>query len=129
MVARLGAKPDPRWALPGGIFVGAWIVQALSYSASGVGKLWSPSWIDGSALSLILEGPLVRPTGLADLLAALPPIVLQALTWTFLALEVMVAPLSLTAWGRPCAWGAMVKSESRRMVGDLSGWGSGSPAG
>lgn len=102
------AKPDPRWALPGGILVGAWVVQALSYSASGVGKLWSPSWIDGSALSLILEGPLVRPTGLADLLATLPPIVLRTLTWMFLALEVMVAPLSLTAWGRPCAWGAMV---------------------
>ena len=101
-------RRDPRWQLPTGIFVGAWVVQALSYSVSGVGKLWSPSWIDGSALSLVLEGALVRPTGLADLLASLPPRILQAGTWIFLGLEVLVAPLCLTSWGRKLAWSAMV---------------------
>lgn len=101
-------RRDPGWQLPAGVFAGAWIVQALSYSASGVGKLWSPSWIDGSALGIVLESALVRPTGLATLLASLPPLALQVATWTFLALEVLVAPLCLTSWGRQLAWSAMV---------------------
>lgn len=103
--------PGPRaagWQLPTVILVGAWIIQALSYSVSGVGKLWSPSWIEGSALSIVLDSALVRPSGLAPVFLGLPPPVLKLCTWGFLGLEVAFAPLSLTAWGRKYAWAAMV---------------------
>ncbi len=38
-----------------------WIVMAVGYSYSGLTKLPSPSWQDGSAVAYVLHSPLARP--------------------------------------------------------------------
>jgi len=39
----------------------AWILMAVAYAYSGWTKLVSPSWIDGTAVEMILRNPLARP--------------------------------------------------------------------
>jgi predicted DCC family thiol-disulfide oxidoreductase YuxK len=99
-------RPDPGsgWRMPQALFAAAWIVMAVSYSYSGLTKLVSPSWIDGSAIGYILENPLARPTMLRDVLLLLPGPVLRVGTWLGLALELAFAPLALMKRARPWLW-------------------------
>ena len=103
-------RTDPRggWRMPPEIYAAAWIVMALAYSYSGYTKLVSPSWVDGSALSRVLENPLARPTFLREFLLQLPPIFLSLASWSGLALELFYAPLALFRRLRPWIWLAMV---------------------
>jgi predicted DCC family thiol-disulfide oxidoreductase YuxK len=96
------------WRMPPALFAAAWIVMALGYSYSGVTKLLSPSWQDGSALLRMLGNPLGRPGGVQAVLLALPPILVQALTWSALSLELLFAPLSLIRRLRPWLWGLLL---------------------
>lgn len=96
------------WRMPPGIYFAAWVVMAIGYSYSGATKLVSPSWLDGSALSRILENPLSRPNAVRDLLASLPAVVLQVATWGALLLELLFAPLAISTYLRPLVWGAML---------------------
>ena len=84
------------------------VVLALGYTYSGVTKLVSPSWLNGSALHHVLENPLARPNALRAALLAAPPVLLQAMTYAVLALEVGFAPLCLWRRTRALAWTAMV---------------------
>jgi hypothetical protein len=90
------------------LFVAAWLLMAIGYSASGLHKLQSPSWIDGSALQRLVENPLSRPTFLSGLLTALPPFALQLATWTALFMEVSFALFALSRRTRPWIWLALV---------------------
>jgi predicted DCC family thiol-disulfide oxidoreductase YuxK len=94
--------------MPESVFRAAWIVMAVGYTYSGLTKLASPSWLDGSALRHVLENPLARPGALRDLLLALPAPALGVLTWGTLALEIAFAPLSLAARARRWLWAAML---------------------
>ncbi len=85
-----------------------WIAMAIGYTYSGLTKLTSPSWADGSALQAVLQSPLARPTMLRAWLLTLPPALLCLAAWGTLALEVSFAPLSLLARARPRLWGAML---------------------
>jgi len=89
-------------------FIAAWALMAIGYSYSGYTKLLSPSWLDGSALSYVLQNPLARPTAFRNLLLVLPPVVLRILTWAGLLLELSFAPLALARKARPWIWTAMV---------------------
>jgi predicted DCC family thiol-disulfide oxidoreductase YuxK len=82
--------------------------MAIGYSYSGVTKLASPSWLDGSALRHVLENPLARPTALREWFLALPAPLLEIATWGALALELGFAPLALVRRLRPLVWGAML---------------------
>lgn len=84
------------------------LVLALGYTYSGLTKLVSPSWLDGSALRHVLENPLARPNALRALLLAAPPALLQAMSYAVLALEVCFAPLCLWRRSRAPAWTVMV---------------------
>lgn len=107
---RARGRPDAsaEWRMPAGIFTAAWIAMAVGYSYSGLCKLGSPSWIDGSALAHVLENPLARPGALRTLALSLPPELLRASTWSVLALEIGFAPLALLRRTRPWIWGAML---------------------
>lgn len=94
--------------MPQSAFALLWILLAVGYSYSGYTKLMSPSWVDGSAFTRVLENPLARPTALRGLLLALPPVSLRIATWTALALELTFAPLALLRRARPWIWAAMV---------------------
>jgi hypothetical protein len=85
----------------------AWIVMSAGYSYSGLTKLASPSWRDGSALVYVLANPLARPNALRDLVQSWPPPVLTGATWAALTLELLFAPLALVARARPWLWLAM----------------------
>ena len=89
-------------------FIAAWALMAIGYSYSGYTKLVSPSWLDGSALSHVLQNPIARPTALRELLLALPPVLLRILTWAGLLLELSFALLALARKARPWIWTAMV---------------------
>ena len=102
------ADPGGGWRLPPALFAAAWIVMALAYSYSGYTKLLSPSWLDGTALARVLENPLARPTGVRELLLALPAPLLAAGTWGALGLELCFAPLALVRRLRPWLWLALL---------------------
>jgi hypothetical protein len=85
-----------------------WVLLAAGYTFSGITKLESPSWVDGSALTRLMENPLARDWPLRLWLLSLPPWFMQGLTWSTLALELAYLPLCLHVWTRKAAWMAMV---------------------
>ena len=96
------------WYMPLWVFRTAWILMAAGYTFSGFTKLYSPSWIDGSALRFLLENPLARPGLPRDWMLGLPPVFLALGTWSVLAAELLFAPLSLWRKTRLLVWVAMV---------------------
>ena len=79
------------WDIPKPLYVTAWILMSLGYTLSGIHKLQSPSWIDGSALKFLFENPLSRPTLMSEFLSSLPEVVLRIQTWGVLFLETSFA--------------------------------------
>jgi predicted DCC family thiol-disulfide oxidoreductase YuxK len=108
LAAKGRIDPDNGWIFDRRIFLAAWIVMSLAYTYSGYTKLLSPSWIDGSALSDVLQNPLARDTPLRLLVLSLPPIFLSLATWGGLALELGFAILALSRWSRPWIWLSML---------------------
>ena len=106
--ARGRADPGGGWRFPASIHAAAWIVMAIGYSYSGLTKLVSPSWLDGSALLHVLSNPLARPTFLRETLVALPDFLIAIATWGALGLEIAFAPLALFRRLRPWLWLAML---------------------
>lgn len=104
----LASPTDTNWKMPRMIPLSAWILLATGYTFSGVLKLNSPSWVDGSALQHVLNNPLARPGIVRDAMLALPEFFLQCLTWSTLALEILFLPLVISRRIRPWAWLAMV---------------------
>ena len=96
-----------QWQLPSMVYWTAWMLMAAGYSFSGWMKLYSPSWIDGSALFHILSNPLARPGCARDFLLALPTSWLRFLTWGTLAAELLFFPLSISQRSRMIAWCAL----------------------
>jgi predicted DCC family thiol-disulfide oxidoreductase YuxK len=103
-------RPDPAagWRMPRLIFAVTWVLMALGYAYDGYTKLINPTWIDGTGLTHLLESPLARPTRLRDLLLDSPDLLLRAVSWTALALELGFAPLALFRRVRPWLWLAVV---------------------
>ncbi len=106
--ARGRLNPSGNWRLPRSFFATAWLVMAAGYSYSGYAKLISPSWLDGSAIGRVLESPLARITPLREWLLGLPEVVLQALTWSTLGIELLALPLALIGRLRPWLWLGLV---------------------
>ena len=104
------ARVDPRggWYLPRSLWVGAWVLMAVGYSYSGLTKLDSPSWLDGTAFARVLENPLTRPGPAGELARALPAPLLVAVAYGGLAAEILFAPLALFSRTRPWIWLALL---------------------
>ncbi len=96
------------WAMPEILFWGGWLVMAAGYSASGVAKLKSAGWLDGSAFSMTLDMAYVRATPLRAIMLAMPSVFLRLGTWLVLGVELLFAPLALFAATRRLAWYAAV---------------------
>lgn len=97
-----------RWGFPASVYWTAWILLATGYTYSGLVKLGSPSWLDGSAMLHVLQNPLARPTPLRELLLELPRPILAAMTWGALGVELLALPLSFFRIGRLVSWVALV---------------------
>ncbi len=105
---RSQADPGADWRMPGELYFALWVLMALGYSYSGWTKLVSPSWLDGSAVRHVLEGPLARPGALRDALLELPAGVLRVFSYGALGLELLFAPLSLVRRLRPLLWAGLL---------------------
>ncbi len=101
-------QADLQWKMPGMALVVMWFLLAAGYTFSGVMKLGSPSWIDGSAIRDVLENPLARPGWIRDLILSTPVWMLRLATWGALALELLYLPLALFRRARSWLWIAMV---------------------
>jgi predicted DCC family thiol-disulfide oxidoreductase YuxK len=102
------ARRNETWAMPKWVFRCAWILLAAGYSFSGLTKMSSPSWVDGSAMAFLLENPLARPGFVRDTMLALPSGFLKGLTWFTLLVELAFLPLVLWRRIRPWIWLSMV---------------------
>ena len=100
--ARSGVGSDPR------LFALLWILMSAGYLYSALTKFASPSWLDGSAFTRLLENPLARDTALRSTLLAAPESLLRFASWGALALELLFAPLALLRRARPWVWTAGV---------------------
>jgi len=90
------------------IYWGAWILYAIGYTISGLHKLQSPSWLDGSALTHVLHSPLSRDNVLCHALLNMHPLVLQISTWASLIVEIAFLPLGLFYHARRIFWFAIL---------------------
>ncbi|MBS0625645.1 MAG: DUF393 domain-containing protein [Verrucomicrobia bacterium] len=101
---------DPRgnWQMPPAIFLASWWVMSIAYSYSGLLKLSSPSWIDGTAFAYLLENPLVRCNWVREMLFGSPPFLLKWMTWGALALEIGFVLFALIKQTRLWIWGSML---------------------
>jgi predicted DCC family thiol-disulfide oxidoreductase YuxK len=90
------------------LWKGVWVILALSYTVSGLHKLGSPSWLDGSALSELTRNPLARDYFVTTLFSQAPWWITAVCTWGALGLEILFAPLALFRLTRPWVWLAMV---------------------
>lgn len=106
--ARGRIDPGGGWRFTPSLFAAAWVLMAVGYSWSGLTKITSPSWIDGTAVARVLENPLARPGPLRDLFLSLPNALLALSTWGALGLELAFAPLALVRRLRPWLWGSML---------------------
>lgn len=102
-----GRRPS-EWFFPVWVFRGAWWLMAAGYTFSGLVKLGSPSWLDGTAFRHLIDNPLARPGAIRDLYLGFPDWLIAAHTWAVLAAEVLFLPLCLHRFGRLLAWGAML---------------------
>lgn len=102
--ARNRTDPTGSWQMTPSLYAVAWILMAVGYTYSGLWKLTSPSWLDGTALMRVMENPLARPGLIRDVLLSLPEWLLRLQTWGALALEIAFAPLALFARLRPWIW-------------------------
>ncbi len=68
---------------------GAWIILSISYFVSGWAKLKSPSWIDGSAFSHLLQNPLAYDSFYTNLLIKMPLLLQKLITWFILSIELL----------------------------------------
>jgi hypothetical protein len=92
--------------MPRALAVATWAIAALGYSLSGWAKLGNPLWLDGSALSFILTGPLARDSVVTHMATELP-LLLQLSTWGFLGAELLCLPMALWSRSRAVAWAAL----------------------
>lgn len=90
------------------VWATAWVLMGAGYAFSGGIKLQSPSWVDGTAMSHLLNAPLARPGFLRDLALGMSPAAIKWMTWTVPATELLFLPLALWRGTRPVAWIAMV---------------------
>ena len=114
--ALIPSRKDGDWRMPEAIYAAAWIIMALGYTYSGVTKLVSPSWVDGTAMLHVLSNPLARPTLLRETLVAMPAPLIAAGTWGALAAELSFAPLALAARLRPLLWTALLLMHFSLMI-------------
>lgn len=96
------SRKNSNWRMPKLIFWGAWILLFTGYFFSGVDKLNSTSWANGSALQKIMESLLARVSD--NWLLHLPAGILRILNWLVIAMELACLPLAILSITRKWAW-------------------------
>lgn len=102
----LWPRASKGWMMPNGAIQAVWIVLGVGYLASGVDKLTSPSWRDGSAVRTVLNSPIAYWDFVASGARQLPDSLIRPLSWFVLMLEVGYFWHIWRRWTRPLAWAA-----------------------
>jgi hypothetical protein len=97
------SKHKTGWSVPVLIEKAAWIFFALGYFLSGIDKLQSPSWMDGSAFKKILDCPLGYQWN-HYITQGLPGTFFYLFNWVALGLEMICLPLALFKQTKRWAW-------------------------
>ncbi len=93
----------PGWRVPRELVQIAWVVAAVSYTASGIDKLFSETWREGNALGAVMSSAIARPWA-AALAPSIPDGWWQLATWSALALECGHGALCAFRATRRWAW-------------------------
>lgn len=101
---RLDQKTAANWQMPSWIMIVAWLLLAVGYTFSGLDKLSSPSWLDGSAMTHLLNNPLARPGWLRDFMLNDLSFLLPWMTWFVLVAEILFLPLTVFRASRRVMW-------------------------
>nr|WP_294905750.1 HTTM domain-containing protein [uncultured Lacibacter sp.] len=91
------------WQISPLLITGAWLIFFLGYFFSGIDKLYSASWIDGTAVKKIMFGPL----GLSSndfILGSAPNLFFTFLNWFVIIAEITCLPLALFKQTRKWSW-------------------------
>ncbi len=89
------------------VFWGAWSLLAVGYTLSGIDKLQSISWQNGTAIDHLLTNPLARDYWLTHFIQKqnwMHPL----MTYLSLAMEILFLPLALSKRTRPWIWLGLV---------------------
>lgn len=105
-IGRRTSGPD--WVFPRSLFATAWFLMAIGYTFSGIIKLYSPSWVDGTALIHVVNNPLARPGTFRNIFLSLPEWALKFITWSSVSLEILFLPLCIHRITRLAAWLSML---------------------
>ena len=97
-------KPQLDWHVPNWVALGALFVLMMGYTVSGLHKLTSPSWVEGTALRHVLNLPIARDNWLCALMLSAPDALIKVATWGALAMEILALPLMLVGRLRPWIW-------------------------
>jgi predicted DCC family thiol-disulfide oxidoreductase YuxK len=111
-------RPDPAggWRMPRIVWHGLWLVLAVAYAARSITRLGQPEWTDGSALARALGGDTGRFLLVREHTSALPPDLLQAVTWGVLATGIAFLPALFLPRLRACAWIALGTVQVARLA-------------
>ena len=104
LAARGRVDPAGGWRMPRIVWHGLWMVLAAAYAERSIARLGRPEWTDGSALARALAGDAARFVQARQHLAALPPTLLQAVTWIVLAAGFAFLPALFFPRLRVWAW-------------------------
>jgi len=104
----LFTKKVPKWEMPLVVYSGAWLIMSLAYTLSGIDKLSSPSWVDGTGIHKLLDNPLIRDTELVDFFRDQVPVVHKFTTYLIVLAELLFFPLALFRFTRVIVWCLMV---------------------
>lgn len=97
-------RADAAWYMPRMVYLGAWVVLEITYTASGIDRLLAPSWQDGAALHHLFTLATVFHSPLTLFVQSLPAWVLAVLTYAVSAAFFLAVPLCLFGKTRPYAW-------------------------
>lgn len=99
------------WHFPKQIWFAAWVLLSVAYTYSGYTKIFSPSWMDGSAIETVLHNPLARDHFFNTMMHAIPSVILQMLTWTVMFVELLFLFFALWEPTRKIVWFVMLVAQ------------------
>lgn len=97
-------RPDPDWRPPSVLPISVWVVLGVGYLASGIDKLSSPSWREGTAVRSVLISPMARWDQVEIAVRTAPDLSVALLSWSVLAFELTFFVLIWRNSGRRIAW-------------------------
>ncbi|MBI5456749.1 hypothetical protein HY969_03320 [Candidatus Kaiserbacteria bacterium] len=99
-----GRRGPEEWYMPWGVYWGAWFVLGLSFTASGIDRLFSETWQNGTAMYYILHQPIAFDYWFVHYLQSLPHWTIAGQTWAAASTYTLSLPLIFWERTRSIIW-------------------------